>query len=70
MFLEKFPYRVKFYTKDEPPEKQAPGMGTGDRGLGIGEWGLGNGERGSRKVLPPEGERGQPIIPIAPPEPL
>lgn len=44
------------------------GMGTGDWGLGTG--GLGNGERGSRKVLPPEGERGQPIIPIAPPEPL
>lgn len=33
-------------------------------------WGLGNGERGSRKVLPPEGERGQPIIPIARLEPL
>ena len=63
MCLEKFPYRVKFYTKDEPPEKQAHGMG-------IGDWRMGNGERGSRKVLPQEGERGQPIIPIAPPEPL
>ena len=41
---------------DEPPEKQAYGMGNGD-------W-------GSRKVLPPEGERGQLIIFIAPPEPL
>lgn len=39
-------------------------------GMGTGDWGLGNGERGSRKVLPPEGERGQPIVPIAPPEPL
>ena len=28
---------------DEPPEKQAYGMGTGDRGLENGDWGLGNG---------------------------
>ena len=56
-------------------------MGNGKWGMGIGEWGLGIGESGmgnrnweigtgNRKVLPPEGERGQPIIPIAPPEPL
>lgn len=30
---------------DEPPEKQAHGMGNGDRELGNGEWGTGNGER-------------------------
>lgn len=28
---------------DEPPEKQAYGMGNGDWGLGIGDWGLGMG---------------------------
>lgn len=33
-------------------------------------WEMGTGDWGSRKVLPPEGERGQLIIFIAPPEPL
>lgn len=61
---------------DEPPEKQAHGMGNGDRdwGLGTGDWGLGdwglgnwNGESESASA---GRERGQPIIPIAPPESL
>lgn len=55
---------------DEPPEKQAHGMGNGDWGLGNGDWRMENGERGSRKVLPPEGESIKSIIPIARLEPL
>ena len=43
---------------DEPPEKQAPGMGNG-------KWGMGQPEGASAGR-----ERGKPIIPIAPPEPL
>ena len=42
-------------------------MGNGDRGLGIGDWGIGNGESESASA---GRERGKPIIPIAPPEPL
>ena len=56
---------------DEPPEKQAPGMGNGDRdwGLGTGDWGLGN-WNGESESASAGRERGQPIIPIAPPESL
>ncbi|WP_418461565.1 hypothetical protein [Dialister succinatiphilus] len=39
--------RKSYATKtDEPPEKQAHGMGNGDWGIGTG----------NRKVLPPAGE--------------
>lgn len=69
---------------DEPPEKQAPGMGNGDCGLGIGDWGLGNRGIGTGEWRMGNGEwgMGQPesasagresiksIIPIARLEPL
>ena len=43
-------------------------MGNREWGMGIGDWRMGNGAAG--KCFRRKGERGQPIIPIAPPEPL
>ena len=51
--------RKSYATKtDEPPEKQAPGMGNGDRdwGLGTGELGTGELERGIGKCFRRQGK--------------
>lgn len=47
-------------------------MGIGDWGIGNGDWGMGNGEwgTGQQESASTGRERGKPIIPIAPPEPL
>ena len=37
MFLEKFPYRVKFYTKGGRDRDRDWGLGIGESGLGIGD---------------------------------
>lgn len=57
---------------DEPPEKQAYGLGNGEWGLGNRDWGIGNGKwrMGQQENTSAGRGRGQPIIPIAPPESL